>query len=52
MSLAEILIILVIVLFGGLPVWHLHPYGSTPSLLAIILIIVLLFAFYNRRNPL
>lgn len=44
-----LLVLVLLLLFGGLPAWHWHSYGYYPSSLGAILLIVLLLAFLTGR---
>jgi hypothetical protein len=44
-----LLIVLIVLLFGGLPNWGYHSYGYAPSGLAGVLVIVLLVMLLTGR---
>ena len=44
-----LLIVLVLLLFGGLPRWGYHSYGYAPSGLAGVVLIVLVVLFLTGR---
>ena len=44
-----LLIVLLLLVFGGLPTWGYHQYGYTPSgILGIVLIVVLILLLTGR----
>jgi len=44
-----LVIVLIILLLGGLPAWHYHPYGYTPSgIIAVILVLLVLWVLLGR----
>lgn len=44
-----LLVLLLIVIFGGLPTWQYHPYGYYPSGLGTIILIVLIVLLLTGR---
>jgi len=44
-----LLIVLILLLFGGLPNWGYHSYGYAPSGIAGVVLIVLLIMFLTGR---
>lgn len=44
-----LLVVLVLLMLGGLPTWHWHSYGWTPSgLLLVVIVVALCVWLYNR----
>jgi hypothetical protein len=44
-----LLIIILVLVFGGLPTWGYHSYGYAPSgILGIILVIILILFLFGR----
>jgi len=44
-----VLVILVLLLFGGLPTWGYHSYGYAPvGIIGVVLVIVLIFFLLGR----
>ena len=44
-----LLIVLILLLFGGLPRWGYHSYGYAPSSLGAVLLIILLVLLLTGR---
>ena len=44
-----LLIIVLVLLFGGLPHWGYHSYGYGPSGLATVVVLVLVVMFFTGR---
>lgn len=44
-----LLIVLIVLLFGGLPNWGYHSYGYAPSGIAGVLVVVFLMLLFTGR---
>jgi hypothetical protein len=44
-----ILILALVLCFGGLPTWGYHSYGYVPSGLGLVLLVILLVVFLSGR---
>lgn len=44
-----LLIVVLVLIFGGLPQWGYHPYGAYPSGLGVVLLVLLVVLLLTGR---